>query len=244
MLTQELGSTFPRPALVRIAQASGGNPLYAIEIARELNRRGEHDMSGRVPVPQDLDALVRARVGALPVETRDALLRAATLARPDTEAIDPVDLAPAEEAGLVRVEADGRIEFVHPLFASAVYSAAPAARLREAHRAVADLARDPEERARHLALAGGRAGRRSRGGSGRPPATRACAAHPDSASRVVRARASNAPRGRTYPRDRSSDSRWPAISLVAGDFQPAPRRLLEELRGDSSSPATSWLERR
>jgi DNA-binding NarL/FixJ family response regulator len=152
VLAQELGTTFPRPTLVRVAQASGGNPLYAIEIARELNRRGEHDISGRVPVPQDLDALVRARVRALPVEARDALLRAATLARPDTETIDPVELAPAEEAGLVRVEADGRIEFVHPLFASAVYSAAPAARLREAHRTVADLARDPEERARHLAL--------------------------------------------------------------------------------------------
>jgi DNA-binding NarL/FixJ family response regulator len=153
VLTQELGRTFPRPTLVRIAEASGGNPFYAVEIARELDRRGEHAMSGRVPVPQDLDALVRARVGALPVETRDALLRAATLARPDAEAIDPVELAPAEEAGLVRVELDGRIEFVHPLFASAVYSAAPAARLREAHRAVADFARDPEERALHLALA-------------------------------------------------------------------------------------------
>jgi DNA-binding CsgD family transcriptional regulator len=153
VLTQELGSAFPRPTLVRIAEAAGGNPLYAIEIARELNRRGEQDLSGRVPVPQDLDALVRARVRALPVATRDALLRAATLARPDTETVDPVELAPAEEAGLVRVEADGRIEFVHPLFASAVYSAAPAARLREAHRATADLERDPEERARHLALA-------------------------------------------------------------------------------------------
>jgi hypothetical protein len=153
VLTQELGHTFPRPTLVRIAQAAGGNPLYALEIARELDRSGEQDVSGRVPVPQDLDALVRARVRALPAEARDALLRAATLARPDTEAIDPVELAPAEEAGLVRVELDGRIEFVHPLFASAVYSAAPAARLREAHRAAADLARDPEERARHLALA-------------------------------------------------------------------------------------------
>jgi DNA-binding NarL/FixJ family response regulator len=153
VLTQELGTTFPRPTLVRIAQAAGGNALNAIEIARELNRRGEHNLSGNVPVPQDLDALVRARVRALPVEARDALLRAATLARPDTETIDAAELAPAEEAGLVRVEADGRIEFVHPLFASAVYSAAPAARLREAHRAVADLARDPEERARHLALA-------------------------------------------------------------------------------------------
>jgi DNA-binding CsgD family transcriptional regulator len=152
VLMQELGRTFPRPTLVRIAQTAGGNPLYAIEIARELDRRGEHDISGRVPVPQSLDALVRARVEDLPPEAREALLRAAVLARPDTETIDPVELAPAEEAGLVRVEADGRIEFVHPLFASAVYSAAPAARLREAHRAVAALARDPEERARHLAL--------------------------------------------------------------------------------------------
>src|SRR5438874_391634 len=153
VLTQELGRTFPRPTLVRIARAAGGNPLYAIEIGRELDRRGEHDISGRVPVPQDLNALVRARVRALPAEARDALLRAAALARPDTETIDPVELAAAEEAGLVRVEVDGRIEFVHPLFASAVYSAAPAARLREAHRAVANLARDPEDRARHLALA-------------------------------------------------------------------------------------------
>jgi DNA-binding NarL/FixJ family response regulator len=153
VLRQELGRTFPRPTLVRIAHAAGGNPLYAIEIARELDRRGEHDTSSRIPVPQDLDALVRARVGALPIQARAALLRAAALARPDTQAIDAAELAPAEEAGLVRIEEDGRIEFVHPLFASAVYSAAPAARLREAHRAVADLARDPEERARHLALA-------------------------------------------------------------------------------------------
>jgi DNA-binding CsgD family transcriptional regulator len=153
VLAQELGRTFPRPTLVRIAQAAGGNPLYALEIARELDRRGERDVAIRVPVPQDLDTLVRARVRALPPATSDALLRAAVLARPDADAVDPVELAPAEEAGLVRVEPGGRIEFVHPLFASAVYSAAPAARLREAHRAVADLERDPEERARHLALA-------------------------------------------------------------------------------------------
>jgi len=153
VLTEELGHAFSRPTLVRIAQAAGGNPLYAVEIARELDRRGEHDISARVPVPQGLDALVRARVQALPAGTRDGLLRAAALARPDTETIDPAELAPAEEAGLVSVEADGRIEFAHPLYASAVYSAAPAARVREAHRAVADLARDPEERARHLALA-------------------------------------------------------------------------------------------
>ena len=227
VLRQELGRTFPRPTLVRIAQAAGGNPLYAIEIARELDRRDEHEGSGRVPVPQGLDSLVRSRVRALPAEARDALLRAATLARPDTQTIDPVELAPAEEAGLVRVEVDGRIEFVHPLFASAVYSAAPAARLRETHRAVADLARDPEERALHLALAA----------SG-PDAEvvrelQAAAGHarmrgsPDSAAELTGLAL------RLLPAD---DPARPELQLelaeqlhLASDF-PAARALLEELR--------------
>jgi DNA-binding NarL/FixJ family response regulator len=227
VLTQELGRTFPRPTLVRIAEASGGNPFYAVEIARELDRRGEHDVSGRVPVPQDLDALVRARVRALPGETRDALLRAATLARADTETIDPGELAPAEEAGLVRVELDGRIEFVHPLFASAVYSAAPAARLREAHRAVADLARDPEERARHLALA-------ARGPDAEVVRELQAAAHharmrgsPDSAAELIGLAL------RLLPTDAPAR---PGLQLelaeqlhLASDF-PAARALLEELR--------------
>ena len=49
--------------------------------------------------------------------------------------------------------------FVHPLFASAVYSSAPLDRRRETHRALADVVRDPEERARHLALGLRRPGR-------------------------------------------------------------------------------------
>ena len=52
----------------------------------------------------------------------------------------------------MRVSADERIEFVHPLFASAVYSSAPLDRRRETHRALADVVRNTEERARHLAL--------------------------------------------------------------------------------------------
>jgi DNA-binding CsgD family transcriptional regulator len=227
VLTQELGRTFPRPTLVRLARVADGNPLYAIEIARELGRRGEHDLSRRVPVPQSLDALVRARVQALPAEARDALLRAAALARPDTETIDPLELAPAEEAGLVRIEVDGRIEFVHPLFASAVYSAAPAARLREAHDTVADLARDPEERARHLALAA------SGPDAGVVQELQAAARHarmrgsPDSAAELTRLALGLLP---------ANASERPELQLelaeqlhLASDF-PAARALLEELR--------------
>jgi len=149
ILADRLGRSFPRPTLVRIAEASGGNPLYALEIARLVDG-GEGGAS--LPVPEDVRALVARRVAALPAETRDALLRTASLARPDASLVDERSLAPAEEAELVRIDARGRIGFVHPLFASAVYAAAPHARRRDIHRVLAVEVADPEERARHLAL--------------------------------------------------------------------------------------------
>ena len=151
VLADRLGRTFSRPLLVRIAQASGGNPLYAIEIARLIGLPGDAD-ARQLPVPAGLDELVRTRVRALPEATRAALLRAAALAAPDTRVVDAHDLAPAEESGLVRIDADGRIRFVHPLFASAVYGAAALSRRRATHRALAGVVSDQEERVRHLAL--------------------------------------------------------------------------------------------
>lgn len=89
----------------------------------------------------------------MPAATRDALLRATALARPDTSLVDADSLAPAEEAGLVRIRPDRRIEFVHPLFASAIYASASTVRRRRTHRSLAANVDDPEERARHIALA-------------------------------------------------------------------------------------------
>jgi len=150
ILSERLERSFPRPTLVRIAQASGGNPLFALEIARLLP---EGDPGPTMPIPEGVRALVARRVAALPAPTRDALLRAAALARPDLSVVDADALAPAEEAGLVTVDTDGRIAFAHPLFASAVYSSAPYARRRSTHAALAGSVHDVEERARHLALA-------------------------------------------------------------------------------------------
>ena len=45
------------------------------------------------------------------------------------------------------------VEFVHPLYSSAVYATASLSRRRDTHRVLAGLVSDPEERARHLALA-------------------------------------------------------------------------------------------
>ncbi len=146
-----MGRTFPRPTLVRIARASAGNPFYALEIARLLDRRDEGG-AAVLPVPESLQALVAERVRSLPARTRAALLRAAALARPDLRLVDARDLGPAEEAGLVRIGAEQRVEFAHPLFASAVYSSASLSRRRETHLALAAAVTDPEEIARHLAL--------------------------------------------------------------------------------------------
>src|SRR5204862_5979921 len=83
-------------------------------------------------------------------------------------------LEAAEEIGIVAVR-DGRVRFVHPVFATAVYRSVDQAARRRVHRELADVVTEPEERARHLAL-----------GSTGPDA--AIAAKLDDAARVVAAR--------------------------------------------------------
>jgi DNA-binding CsgD family transcriptional regulator len=153
LIRDRLGATFTRPTLVRIASASGGNPFYALEIARELVGAGEPRAGAPLPVPGDLRDLVSSRVRRLPVETREALLIASALTHPTTEQVDERALAAGEEADIVRVDGDGRIVFSHPLFASAVYDTASGARRRTLHARLAEQVEDAEERARHLALA-------------------------------------------------------------------------------------------
>lgn len=153
IVSERLGVTFSRPTLVRLAEASRGNAFFALEIARLLARGDMQPTAGRLPVPDDLRSLAEDRISSLPTATRDTLLRAAALAHPDSTAVDVGALAPAEEAGLVLIGADGVITFTHPLFASAVYRSASARARADVHRALADVVDDPEQRARHLALA-------------------------------------------------------------------------------------------
>ena len=40
MLRERIGRSFPRPMLARIEQVSGGNPFYALELARDVLREG------------------------------------------------------------------------------------------------------------------------------------------------------------------------------------------------------------
>ena len=62
------------------------------------------------------------------------------------------DLDEAERAGVVERPQD-RLRFSHPLLASTVYRGAAPAKRRAAHSALASVVTEPEQRARHLALA-------------------------------------------------------------------------------------------
>lgn len=151
LILDRLGRSLTRPTVVRIATAAGGNPFYALEIAREVLRRGEAAAGEPLPVPDDLSQLLSTRIRRLPRATREQLLTIAALATAPLAMLDRGSLEPAEEAGLVEI-AGRAVCFSHPLFSAAVYGSATAIRRQELHRRLARLVSDPEERARHLAL--------------------------------------------------------------------------------------------
>ena len=148
-----LGRELPRATIERIAEVSGGNPFHALEIARRVVEGGPPDAAAPLPVPESIIEAARDRVRRLPPAARTALLRVAALNRPTTALVPPADLAPAEADGLVQIGFDGRIAFSHPLFGAAVYCDATACDRRVVHASLAQVVTDPEERARHEALA-------------------------------------------------------------------------------------------
>jgi DNA-binding CsgD family transcriptional regulator len=150
------------PSLLRLSRVSEGNPFFALEIARALTRRGERQAPGEpLPVPDDLQELLGARLAALPPSAADGLLVVAATARPTDELVvaaaerperAAAGLRSAEAAGVL-TRAGGRLGFTHPLLGSTVYAGATPPARRSVHRRLAELVDDREERARHLALA-------------------------------------------------------------------------------------------
>lgn len=139
-----------RSQVRRIQAQSGGSPLYALELARALAERGEERL------PASLRALVAERVDQLPGQSRALLVVLAAAAQPSLALVKALDaeeaLAHAERHGVLIV--DGiRLRFAHPLLAAAAYETATSAERRAAHRRLAALVDDPEQHARHLALA-------------------------------------------------------------------------------------------
>jgi hypothetical protein len=148
-----------RPLSVRVHDVSEGNPLFATEIVRAIQREGAEPQPGEpLAVPEDLDALLRARIHVLPQRVQQALLVASSTPHPTVALVAAASdsaadvLDEAEEAGIVRIAGDA-MTFTHPLLASTVYRGASSVSRRRTHRRLAAIVHDDEERARHLALA-------------------------------------------------------------------------------------------
>jgi ATP/maltotriose-dependent transcriptional regulator MalT len=158
LLWGRLSLNLTRPTLVRVHEAVGGNAFYALEVGRALANGTISADGAHVLLPESLRALVAERVSSLPARVRETLVAVAALGSPSVPLLEPLAPATVDDIELAcrrRVlELDGdRIRFTHPLLAPVCYEDMPLHRRRGLHRRLADLNLDPEERARHLALA-------------------------------------------------------------------------------------------
>jgi DNA-binding CsgD family transcriptional regulator len=159
LVAARLGRTLPRPTITRIYEISGGNPLFAIELAAGA---ANDTAATTVELPDSLAALVRHRIGHVGDDAAAVLLAAACSVAPTVEAIARATdrstarvielLESMEHLGIIIVDGN-RVRFTHPLFATGVYTSATPSRRRAMHRTLANVVDRPEIRARHLALA-------------------------------------------------------------------------------------------
>jgi DNA-binding CsgD family transcriptional regulator len=161
VLMFRLGGSLTRPMLLRIHEISGGNPFYALELAREIGTRQPNNELG---LPGSVGELVRTMIGRAGSDAEGALLAMASLPDPTVQLVaQATDIAPDrllelldEAEGHAIVAIDGnRVHFTHPVLAHGVYSGAAPGRRRAMHRRLAELITEPELRARHLALSDG-----------------------------------------------------------------------------------------
>jgi DNA-binding CsgD family transcriptional regulator len=167
LLTERLEHGPSAEVVDTLLENARGNPLALLELPAALTRNqleGTEPILGPPPVRPAVEEAFRARVVALPADTRNLLLVAAADELGDLTAIldaaariglDGSELTVAEQEGLVRV--DGSVTFRHPLVRSAVYRSASRDERRAAHEALAAAVRDPARSAWHRALVADRA---------------------------------------------------------------------------------------
>ncbi|WP_162942506.1 helix-turn-helix transcriptional regulator [Desertimonas flava] len=152
------GPATPRHVLRALCERADGNPMFAIELARQVaaGRPLSHALT-----PRSLLEAVRPSLDALTPESRTALQFAALLAVPAVDVIGAAlgtddalaVLGPAERAGLVELSGSKPtiVRFTHPAIPAAALATLSTAELRAANTALAGLVGDAESRGMHLA---------------------------------------------------------------------------------------------
>lgn len=154
LLSQSLGLTMPPRTLLRLFDATQGNPLLTLELGRALAGGRTWTIGTEPPVADLAGNPFGARVAKLPGPHRALLATALSgrLSLPQLMAV--ADHAAVEElvaAGLLIPDGE-RVRLSHPLVAVAARRHSRIGERRALHLALADMAGDETLRARHLAL--------------------------------------------------------------------------------------------
>ena len=148
----------PRPVLHRIHGLSGGNPFQALQLVGWLT---EHELRSDRQLPPSLERLTRERLARLPEAVLRVLEPAALLREPTLPLLQALSTEPqrvgerldrAVAANVIEISGE-IVRFAHPLLAEAMASMIGPHRRARLHADLARLVDDPQQRARHLALA-------------------------------------------------------------------------------------------
>jgi DNA-binding CsgD family transcriptional regulator len=149
-----------RPALELVHELSGGNPMYALELARSTDLNRDRLATARTSARQTLDRALSARLVATPPATRRVVQIAAALGPASPERLHAACGEPAVaglndaiERGLLALDDSLLVRCSHPLLGSVALGDMEPEERRTVHRHLADVVSDPDERARHVALA-------------------------------------------------------------------------------------------
>ncbi|WP_084558006.1 helix-turn-helix transcriptional regulator [Hamadaea tsunoensis] len=150
----------------RVYELSGGNPLFALEIADALRRADQPiGPAAELPIPTSLRALVSARLAAASAGARRAVLVTSLVSNPRLGLIRQVladdgngegesgedGLEDAVATGLLVIQAE-HVRLAHPLIGAVARADAQPSSCRQVHRLLADTISDIEEQVRHRAL--------------------------------------------------------------------------------------------
>jgi DNA-binding CsgD family transcriptional regulator len=160
LLAERLDLDVTRPVMRRIHEVSGGNPFFALEVGRAVAaREDEFDSGDPLPLTENLRDLVRARLSGLSPAGTQALLAVAAGSHPSMEVVRAVlgdgaetGISDAVAAGTLEVDRD-RLRPSHPLIGETAYLELSPEGRRALHTRLAAAVDEPEQKARHLALA-------------------------------------------------------------------------------------------
>ncbi|HEX4034794.1 MAG TPA: AAA family ATPase [Solirubrobacteraceae bacterium] len=156
LLAERFSLNMSRAVLRRIADVTLGNPLFIVELARELVRRGIPEGAEDIPMPSGIEEMLGTRVAALSPAVRRLLVTVALSGELHTGELAAIEsgeaIDEAIDAGALILTGD-RVRASHPLLAEAARSSAAPAEQRRLHRAVAETVSDETLRAKHRALA-------------------------------------------------------------------------------------------